>query len=240
MPKNASSRVILTSSPSRRSVRLLRQGMAGQVADELRRRILTGELTEGVQLLQEQLASEFGISKVPVREALHQLAAEGFVEQEFHRGATVAGLSAGDVMEVFELRTLIEVWLLELGMAAATEHDVHVARDLAREIDQIKDPADFPDLNWRFHEALYKPAGKPFVLEHLSHLHSHSQRYVRMQLSPDLNKQEFVGGHAEILELYSRKDPAVLDRMRRHILGFAEQLTAYLTKVNEERTTTAT
>lgn len=212
--------------------------MAGQVADELRRRILTGELTEGVQLLQEQLASEFGISKVPIREALHQLTAEGFVVQEFHRGATVAGLSPDEIMEVFELRTLIEVWLLELGMAAATEDDVQVAKDLARNIDELKDPADFPDLNWRFHEALYKPARKPFVLDQLNRLHTQSQRYIRMQLSPDLNKQEIVGGHAEILELYARKDPAVLNRMRRHILGFAEQLTAYLTKVNEGRSAT--
>ena len=141
-------------SPARAPMRLQRQTMAGQVADELRHKILGGEYAEGEQLLQEQLAADFGIRKVPVREALHQLAAEGFVEPEFHRGAPVAGLSAGDVMEVFELRTLIEVWLLELGMAAATEHDVHVARDMAREIDQIKDPADFPDLKWRVHEAL--------------------------------------------------------------------------------------
>lgn len=237
MPMNEpkSSREILTSSPLDRTVRLHRQGMAGQVADELRRRILSGELAEGVQLLQEQLASEFGISKVPVREALHQLAAEGFVVQEFHRGATVAGLSPDEVMEVFELRTQIEVWLLGLGMAAATAVDVLNAQKIARMIDELKDPVGFPDLNWRFHEALYLPAGKPFVLDYLKRLHSQSQRYVRMQLSPALDKDEVIHGHAEILELYARKDPAALDRLRKHILGFAEQLTAYLTKVNEER-----
>ena len=221
--------------PPARPVRLQRQGMASQVADELRRRILAGELSEGAQLLQEQLASEFGISKVPIREALHQLEAEGFVVQQFHRGATVAGLSPDEIMEVFELRAQIEVWLLELGMAKATLDDVIAARGWAEKIATAEDPADFPELNWQFHEAMYRPAGKPFVLDHLRKLHSQAERYVRMQLSPDLNKEEVIRGHEELLELYARKDPRAKDRLLKHILGFAEQLTAYLTRINAQR-----
>lgn len=217
------------------SARLKRQGMAGQVADDLRRRILAGELEEGTQLLQEQLAAEFGISKVPIREALHQLEAEGFVIQQFHRGATVAGLSPDQIMEVFELRAQIEIWLLELAMGNATLDDVIAARAWADKIAKAEDPADFPELNWQFHEAMYRPAGKPFVLDHLRKLHSHAERYVRMQLSPDLNKEEIIRGHEELLELYARKDPKAKERLLKHILGFAEQLTGYLTRINEQR-----
>lgn len=153
-----------------------RQGMAVQVANELRRRILAGELVEGTQLLQEQLATEFGISKVPIREALHQLEAEGFVVQQFHRGATVAGLSPHEIMEIFELRTQIELWLMELGMAAATLDDVVRAREIANRIAESTDLAEFPELNWQFHAALFHPAGKPFAVDHLRKLHSQAQR----------------------------------------------------------------
>ncbi|MDO9435702.1 GntR family transcriptional regulator [Hydrogenophaga sp.] len=216
-----------------RNVTLRRQGMATQVADELRRRILAGEMEEGAQLLQEQIAAEFGISKVPVREALHQLEAEGFVVQQYHRGATVAGLSPSEIMELFELRAQIEMWLLEVAMAKATLEDVLAASRLADEIAQAKDGHDFPELNWKFHEALYRPAGKPAVMEHLRKLHAQTERYVRMQLSPDLNKDELQSGHGELLELYSRKDPAARDRLRTHILGFAEELTTYLQKLKD-------
>lgn len=221
--------------PPHQPVRLQRQAMAAQVANELRRRILAGELPEGTQLLQEQLATEFGISKVPIREALHQLEAEGFVLQQFHRGATVAGLSPAEIMQVFELRTQIEVWLLELGMAVATLDDVMKARELANKIAQAPDPETFAELNWQFHEAMYMPACKPLVLEHLRKLHSQAERYVRMQLSPDLNKEEVIQGHEELLELYARKDPRAMERLRKHILGFAEQLTAYLMRQSDER-----
>ena len=69
---------------------LKKQTIAGQVAEELRIRIMSGHYNTGHQLLQEQLATEFGVSKVPIREALHLLEAEDLISQEFHRGAIVS------------------------------------------------------------------------------------------------------------------------------------------------------
>ena len=99
---------------------LKRQATASQVADELRRRILSGEIPAGTQLPQEQLAADFGVSKVPVREALFQLEAEGFVTQQFHRTAIVSGLEPDEITQIFELRCQIESWLLGLAGTATT------------------------------------------------------------------------------------------------------------------------
>jgi DNA-binding GntR family transcriptional regulator len=224
---------------SPKQVKFQRQPLAGQVADELRRQILTGVIVEGTQLMQEQLASEFGISKVPVREALFQLEAEGFVVQQFHRGAVVSGLSPAQLMELFELRAQIEAWLLELAMTSATEADVERATAIAEQLSASDDPDEAWDLNWRFHEALYRPAAKPFAVNHLMKLHSQTARYVRMQYAAALNRDAIRAEHEELLALYARKDPAAVEGLREHILHSARQLTEHLIAVNEERAAAA-
>lgn len=222
-------------SPLRAPVQLNRQTMAGQVAEELRRRILAGEHVEGEQLMQEQLASEFGVSKVPVREALHMLEAEGLVVQQFHRGAVVSGLEPAHLMELFELRTQIEVWLLGLAMPVATETDVDEARRMNARLSASDEPVQGWDLNWRFHEMMYRPANKPYVLEHLKTLHSRTARYVRLQYSIATNKQKILDQHENILAAYARKDATAMDLLRSHILGAAKKLTDRLAEIKAAR-----
>lgn len=217
------------------SKKVLRQPMAGQVADDLRRRILAGEIAEGTQLLQEQLAAEFGISKVPVREALYQLEAEGYVTQQFHRGAVVSGLSPSQLMELFELRVQIEAWLLKLGMSAATSDDIAKARYHAEQFEQATDPVVAWDLNWRFHSCMYVPARKPFAIEHLEKIHSQSGRYVRLQYSKATNKQKIVDEHLELLESYARKDKKTITMLKEHILEAAKALTSSLREEQERK-----
>lgn len=228
---------ILAETKSSGGVRLQRQTMAGQVALELRRRILAGELTEGTQLRQEQLAAEFGISKVPVREALHQLEAEGFVTQQFHKGAVVAGLSPEEIMEAFELRTQIELWLLGLAMQSATPEDIANARAIAAQIGQVDDAEHYPALNWRFHEALYRPAKRPFAIDHLQKLHAQIERYVRLQFSIAQTKETVLREHTAILNLYEKRDPEALEYLRRHIMGSAQELLDRLRALNPKRET---
>ena len=207
--------------------------MGGQVADELRRQIIAGELAEGFQLRQEQLAAEFGISKVPVREALNQLEAEGLVIQQFHRGAVVAGLSLGQVMETFELRAQIETWLIGLAISNATAEDVREAGHRASLLETTKDAASLPNLNWHFHQALYQPAGKGYVLECVHKLHVQVERFVKMQFRLAIQMDQVVREHAELLRLYAQRDPAVQPCLQRHIMGSAERLAVRLAELGQ-------
>lgn len=217
------------------AVKVQRQTMAGQVANDLRRRILSGELQEGVQLRQEQLAAEFGISKVPIREALHQLEAEGFVTQQFHKGAVVAGLSPDQVTEIFELRTQIELWLLGLGMEAATKEDIRRAREIGHMIGATEDSDIYPELNWQFHEALYRPSKKLFAIDHLRKLYAQIERYVRLQFTLAQTKQTVMKEHDALLKLYARKDPAAVKMLQDHIMGSANQLALRLVQIKQGR-----
>ena len=222
-----------TSGPPRRSVQ--RQTMGAQVAEELRRQIIAGELVEGHQLRQEQLAAEFGISKVPIREALNQLEAEGLVIQQFHRGAIVAGLSLDQIMQTFELRAQIESWLIGLAMLSAKPGDFEAARSCARRLGDSGDPAELPSLNWQFHEALYRPAGKDHILEVVQKLHLQVERFVKMQFRLAIRIDQVLREHEEILSLYEQRNSAVQARLHDHIMGSAERLAGRLAELGQRR-----
>ena len=97
--------------------------IAGSIGSEIRRRILDGRYPAGSQLRQDGLATEFGASRIPVREALFQLEAEGLVRIHPHRGATVAPLSPADAAEALELRGALEPRLLSLSAPRLTAED---------------------------------------------------------------------------------------------------------------------
>src|SRR5918997_1165848 len=111
----------LAPAPARKS--LQHRTISAAVAEELRRRIVDGEFSAGFQLRQDALASEFGVSRIPVREALMQLEAEGLVKIHPHRGAIVSELSTEEVHELFELRALLEPRLLKASAKHLTEAD---------------------------------------------------------------------------------------------------------------------
>ena len=107
--------------------RLRHKTVAAAVADSLREQILNGDLPPGVQLRQDALAEEFGISRIPVREALLQLEASKLVRIMPHRGAVVTGLSLQEVEDIFQLRVQLEPQLLLLSAPHLTPDDI---RDL--------------------------------------------------------------------------------------------------------------
>jgi len=95
-----------------------RQSLATAVADKLREKILNGELREGQQLRQDAIAAELRVSRIPVREALRQLEAEGLVTIIPHRGAVVSALSLEEIEELFEIRAVLECHILRKAMNA--------------------------------------------------------------------------------------------------------------------------
>src|SRR5689334_17529071 len=127
----------------------VKRTIADQVAELIRQRILSGQLKGGQPIRQEHLAAELGVSRIPLREALKQLAAEGFVSIASHKGAVVAELSVEEVEELFDLRLKLETWLMELAMPAMTDAEV---ADLDTNLQEQRRPdalSRWGELNWR-------------------------------------------------------------------------------------------
>lgn len=157
--------------------------MAEEVAAILRARILGGKLVAGEPIRQEHVAKELGVSRIPLREALSQLAAEGFVSLVAHKGAVVAPLSAEEVEELFELREVLEDQLLTRAIKRLTAADFALLDRLIEESTGPDGAKRWGELNWRLHEAMYLPADRPVTMRLLKRVHDNIDRYLRLEIA---------------------------------------------------------
>ena len=167
-------------------VPLQRQTVASMTLDAIRDGILHGNYGEGEPLRQDALADELGVSRIPIREALRQLEAEGLVTFSPHRGAIVSSLSFAEIEEVFDLRSTIEPDLLRRAMPRLTTYQLDQADDVLDRYAhalQTGDVSKWGELNWQFHSSLYAPAERPLTMGIVQRLHQQSDRYLRMQLT---------------------------------------------------------
>ncbi|MFC4638385.1 GntR family transcriptional regulator [Deinococcus hohokamensis] len=143
----------------------------------LRRDIERGVLAPGVALDLTQLATQHAVSKIPVREALRQLDAEGLVQLHPRRPATVRTLEGQALHELYELRVLLEVSALKYAMPQYT--DVHRARLRAalQSLLAQRDPTGWAEHDARIHELLYAPAARPRLLAWIGQLRRDVDRY---------------------------------------------------------------
>jgi DNA-binding GntR family transcriptional regulator len=205
----------------------------------LRERILRGDYPEGEPLRQDALADELGVSRIPVREALRQLEAEGLVTFSPHRGAVVSSLSLDEIHELFELRADIESDLLGRAIPAMTTEQLDRAVDLLDDFEialATGEATRWGPLNWHFHAALYAPANRNFTMGVLQKLHQHSDRYFRMEVLLAQGGGRANDEHRAIAKAVGEKDiPLASDLMRAHILGAGQSLVELLQQQRGEK-----
>ena len=195
--------------------------VAAAVADSLRERILNGELPPGVQLRQDALADEFGISRIPVREALLQLEATNLVKIMPHRGAVVTGVSLEELEDIFQLRAQLEPQLLLLSAPQLSRADLEALRNIANAYGDALRTGETPrwgELNQRFHLDLLRHAQRPRSLGILSGLLQDCDRPTRLQLSTSGDMARAEREHGRILDFCeAQKFDAAAEALRVHV-----------------------
>lgn len=177
-----------------------RTTIQSEVADVLRERILRGRLRAGDRLRQNHIAEELAVSNIPVREALRELAAEGLVRIEPHRGAIVAAISLEEFEEITWLRALLEPELLRQAMPRIAPADVAEMRAVLRTVDDTRSLRTWGRLNWKFHSMLYKPAGRKQTFAIVERLQSTVERFLQIEASLLDNIKTSQQEHYAILE----------------------------------------
>jgi len=209
------------------------------VVEVLRERILSGDIIAGKPLRQSALAAELNVSRIPIREALLQLEAEGLVKFEAHKGATAAKLSSSQVRELFDLRALIETDLLAKSIVKMTDEDLINAREMLNQLEEsfhhVNSSNLWSDLNTQFHASLYTAAQCPNTMEIVQNLNSNCDRYIRLHLLQLGGIPRAEHQHRELLKYCEARDVegacAVLSD---HILGSAQDLIDLVQAHNEK------
>jgi DNA-binding GntR family transcriptional regulator len=217
----------------RKIMKLGRQSLTDQIVHQIRRRIIAGELPEATPLRQEKLAAELGVSRVPLREAIRQLEAEGLVVTELHKGTVVSSLSLAEIEELFEIRVRLETWLFSLAIPLLTEEDFSIAEAIIVEAASTAHVDSWGEQNWRFHSALYRPSQRIQALRLLKTVHDNANRYVNLQLAVTADADQELTDHRKLLAFARVRD--VLGgcaMLRAHIERVAQNLIA---AIGEER-----
>ena len=204
------------------------QSTATLIATQVRQSILTGSLKNGQPLRQDEIAGEYGVSKIPVREALLILEGEGLVEFIPNRGAFVSELSAEEAREISIMRIALETAALRKAIGLMNSADFAKANTILTQIDTCNDQQQWSDLNWQFHETLYRPARLPKLLKTIRELHVNVARYFRVFDTVDYLSQS-QAEHRAILQACHEQDTEQATKLLvEHLQRSAEAVTTYL------------
>ncbi|KWF93040.1 GntR family transcriptional regulator [Burkholderia diffusa] len=203
---------------------------ADAVAASLREMIINGELQAGERLVERDLAERFGISRIPMREAIQRLEREGLLDIFRNRGAVVRMLSASDVQEIYDMRTLLEGDAIYRSVKRLDDETLARAELVHRLLGESNVPRRQGELNREFHALLYSCCGNERQLKAIAELRSQVERYERLQATLLADTPSFQIEHEEILQACRDRNArgaramtvAHLDSARRIVMRLVE------------------
>lgn len=202
---------------------------ADVIFDSLREAIVEGTLRDGDLLRQDQIATMFNVSRIPVREALARLEEQGLVTNQRYKGAVVTSLSLDEISEMFEFRALLEGEIIRQAVDVISDDTLAQAKDYADQFARVTDSSLWGNLNRQFHYTLYKDCKKPYHLQVVSNALDNVSRYLRAQLVLTSGIERARKEHAGILDAAIHRDSqAASELTRAHILGASQSLIEFL------------
>jgi len=191
---------------------------SARIADALRVEILDGALAPGERIRQEEVAERLGGSRLPVREALRVLAAEGLVELEPHKGARVPRLDRGEVEVLYRMRERLEPLALQLSMPVLESGDVADIERIQARIEEGVSVSEFLVLDREFHMATYSGCTADHLMSTIDRMWNATQHYRRtfMELAGSGRQWIVNAEHRLLVDAINRRDD---DDAERYLSG---------------------
>ena len=192
-----------------------------RVYQALKHRILAGMVEPGTRLVELQLATEFAVSRTPVREALKRLTAEGLIRVDPVRGIVVSDVDARELEEIFVIREVLDGLAARLAAGRVSSTDLtklHLLMDMMRDAVKSGHWEGMVQANIKFHDVLHQAAGN----ERLRHLTRNLLDFVRRFSTEAFASQEraaqVLAEHEEIIRAMEARDPDLAEKVaKRHV-----------------------
>jgi DNA-binding GntR family transcriptional regulator len=199
------------------------------IEEKLRNAILDGRLPAGCALRQQELATLFGVSRMPVREALRQLEAQSLLRVETHKGAVVAPLISEDAKDAYALRILLESEALRQSVPLLDEDDFALARRCIEQLEVEPDYSEMGKLNRMFHMSLYAKTHNKRLLALVERGLNEEERFLRFNLSAMGLGKLSQKDHWNLYELARQKQvEQTVEALVHHLNRGVKAITQYL------------
>lgn len=208
------------------------QTTADGLAIMLRNMINAGSLPDGTRLVERELASQFAVSRIPLREALQQLEREGLVRIYKNRGAIVSQLTVDDIGEIYDLRALLEGDAAWHAVQHLDEETLARAELIHHLLGEATSPQKQGELNREFHNLLYSGNRNGRQTGLINDLCRQIERYENIQLKLLADTRKFQREHETILQAFRLKDPEKAREATIQHLASAKQVVVNLLSGN--------
>jgi DNA-binding GntR family transcriptional regulator len=184
------------------------------IAEDLRKSIIGGEFHPGDRLVQDEIATRYGVSRIPVREAFRTLSAEGLVTFHRRRGAIVTMLTREDIQEILSIRSVLEGMGTRLAAERITPKQLERVCEIFKKMEASRDnPERFFKLNFEFHAAILDGAQSPRLKEIIVNLRNTVETVARQYLARAERVETAHGDHAAILEALENHDVEAAEQL---------------------------
>jgi DNA-binding GntR family transcriptional regulator len=194
-----------------------RTTLVDAVTEQVRFQVVSGTISPGERIRVGELTKQFGVSQIPIREALRRLEAEGLIVTLPQRGSVAADVSLSDLAAIWRLRRVVESAVARFSAESMTADDqavVESALDNLRNAGGDFRSPEFRDAHRAFHWAILAPGGSTWIRRTLEQLWQGSDRYIQLfftYVSDDM--EQFMAGHEALARACSKRDPDLLERL---------------------------
>jgi DNA-binding GntR family transcriptional regulator len=188
------------------------------VVNKLRMLILTRRLKPGERLVQTELADQLGVSRTPVREALHQLAVEGLVTISPYKGASVAALSLEELQEIYTVRIALESYAARLVVRNITDSEIKVLKQLLHQMIKVhakEEREELLEINRQFYLKFFEATRQQRLYDMIVNHLDLSHQYRRLAFYLDYTMTTTIQEHQKLIELLEKRDESGIEALFR-------------------------